>query len=264
MFFQTTPQRLTGSPLLFVATHKKAPLPPKCDWLVALGLAGYRPWTSLPMVTDASGVSIAHKNRNYSELTGWYWIWKNLPNTDIVGLCHYRRYFFLNEKADQISTPKFYLDPHRSNLAMVSSQEAKYLVRAALSDADVIVPRRQNLLMPISEQYRTFHLADDWNLFIQGIHETCPELGSKVQWFDTCCEANLYNMMITRRSFLDAYMTKLFSILEWMEGVRPFATSPYQCRVPAFIAERFFSFYLHATGARFVEVPIAFTERWTF
>ena len=41
-------------------------------------------------------------------------------------------------------------------------------------------------------------------------------------------------------------------------------TDPYQCRVAAFIAERFFTFYLHVIGARYVEVPVAITEMTGF
>ena len=73
-----------------------------------------------------------------------------------------------------------------------------------------------------------------------------------------------YNMMIASKAFVDAYMRSLFAILNWMEQQKPFRTDPYQCRVPAFIAERFFTFYLHVTRCLYFEVPVAITEPDTF
>jgi hypothetical protein len=43
-------------------------------------------------IGDDTGDSISDKNEYYSELTGLYWVWKNTKQ-DIVGSCHYRRYF---------------------------------------------------------------------------------------------------------------------------------------------------------------------------
>lgn len=45
-----------------------------------------------PFTGDDTGESISEKNKNYCELTGLYFGWKNLE-AEYIGLCHYRRYF---------------------------------------------------------------------------------------------------------------------------------------------------------------------------
>ncbi len=41
---------------------------------------------------DDEGDNISSKNCYYSELTGIYYIYKNVTDVDIIGTCHYRRY----------------------------------------------------------------------------------------------------------------------------------------------------------------------------
>jgi hypothetical protein len=79
---------------IYTLTHKKFTVP-KDEMYVPLqvGKAG-KP--DLGYIGDDTGDNISNLNCYYSELTGVYWIWKNVHDVDYVGVCHYRRYL-LNE-----------------------------------------------------------------------------------------------------------------------------------------------------------------------
>ena len=80
---------------IYTMTHKKfTPLSDKLYVPLHVGRAcgedfGYQ--------GDDTGEQISALNCYYSELTGFYWIWKNCHDVDYVGPCHYRRYM-INEK----------------------------------------------------------------------------------------------------------------------------------------------------------------------
>jgi hypothetical protein len=247
---------------IFIATHAPGLLPEHAADFGVIGLGGFRPSTTLPVVTDDTGDSIASKNKHYSELTGHYWLWKNAPSSlTVIGVCQYRRYFLFDPR---VPTAKVYLPQTATSLAQITGPECGTFVWSALDTADVIVPRRQDLGRSICAQYVDCHRRADWDLFLQAIDETCPDLRTSVAWFNRSTCAHLYNMLVAPRSFFDAYLARLFAVTDWMERQRPFPAEPYQCRVPAFVAERFFSFYLHATRATCREVPVAILDPRAF
>lgn len=249
----------------FVAVHKDAPLPPPRESYFALGLGGYRPPNYPFAFSDDTGESISPRNKHYSELTGWYWIWKNVFDVDILGLCHYRRYFLLdNNKFLFFRRRKRYFHPTPERLNYLTAQERTVVAEKTLSKCDVIVPQRIPLNQSLSRQYAACHVQEDWDLFILGIESLYPQYSAEIGWFDKTSYIHPYNMMITRRDFFDRYMSSLFPLLFWIERKQPFRTEPYQCRVPAFLAERFFTFYLHVAGVRYVELPIATLEPSAF
>ena len=78
---------------IFVMTHKKFN-PPKDTVYVPLQV-GSALNPDLGYMKDDTGDSISDLNPYYGELTGMYWLWKNYSDVDIIGICHYRRYFFM-------------------------------------------------------------------------------------------------------------------------------------------------------------------------
>ena len=81
---------------IFVATHKKFEFPLPDNYIPIL-VGSYKFDLSIYQRDDDGEFQISYKNKNYCELTGLYWIWKNI-RTDYVGLCHYRRYFINKKK----------------------------------------------------------------------------------------------------------------------------------------------------------------------
>ena len=77
---------------IFVMTHKKFHSPQN-EIYIPLQV-GRALGENLGYLGDDIGESISELNPFYGELTGLYWLWKNYQDVDLIGVCHYRRYFF--------------------------------------------------------------------------------------------------------------------------------------------------------------------------
>ena len=106
-----------------VATHKKYRMPSDGVYLPLQVGKSAHPESCLGFETDDSGDNISELNPYFSELTGLYWMWKN-SDADIIGLCHYRRYF------------------KGKNGKLIEEQE----ILDYLSDYDIILPKKSDLI----------------------------------------------------------------------------------------------------------------------
>lgn len=141
-------------------------------------------------ISDDTGDNISGRNPDYAELTGLYWMWKN-SDADIVGLCHYRRYFKNNN--------------HRINKKEISSY---------LNDYNIIVPKKIELLKgTLEETYKDSYLLEVYSITRNIISEKYPDyLKSYDEVFKESSFSN-FNMFIMRKELLDDYCEWLFDIL---------------------------------------------------
>lgn len=197
--------------------------------------------------------NIAKKNLNFCELTGMYWIWKNVktPEDEIVGLVHYRRGF--TSKLENLTYSFGGKVPQ--NIEFTQAKEI-------LNNYDIIVPVPEKGFKTVYQTYAKMHHGKDLDLTREAILEVCPEY---LPDFDKAMNKHFYfngNMFIARKKEFDAYASWLFSVYNKLEekiDLNKYEDA-YQARVYGFISERLLNVWLLHNHVNYKELPIFNTE----
>jgi hypothetical protein len=181
---------------------------------------------------DNTGDNISDKNASFCELTGLYWIWKN-SSDDIIGLCHYRRYF-----------------SHMSNYFPLCLSPTQRDVKRMLGKADLIAPRKLRLSMDgkltVRRHYAQYHNISDWELTKQIITELYPDYLEDFLWYENQTEGYCFNMFVGKKSLMDGYCRWLFDILFELERRVDIDTyDAYNGRLFGFLSERLINVWIH-------------------
>lgn len=205
---------------MFVMTHKTYNAP--TDPIYRTLHVGKKGKADLGYPGDDTGDSISEKNVNYCELTGLYWLWKNY-SCDIIGTCHYRRFFLQN--------------------GHLLNQE---YIEQTLKEYDIIIPRSgATECDTVYDHYKKNHDICDLEICGQIIKEKYSDYYDAYLW---CMQGNLLsigNMMITSKKIFDEYCEWLFGILFEAEKLIMLENKDdYQKRVMGFLSERLFRVWL--------------------
>lgn len=213
--------------VVIVATHKKYKMPSEDIYLpVHVGAFGK---DDIGYQRDDEGDNISERNPLYCELTGLYWVWKNV-DADYKGLVHYRRYFKGKGKGK---------NPFDK---VLSEKELKFLV----NKYDVILPRkRKYYIETLYSHYVHTHFEDELLVTRKIISEKYPNyLGS----FDRTMDRTwgyMFNMMIMRSDLLDDYCDWMFDILDDLVGQIDISDrTDFEKRYPGRISEMIFNTWL--------------------
>ena len=229
---------------IFVAAHKRFELSPRLTSIyrpLQVGSEGKEP---LGFLQDNTGDHISEKNASYCELTGLYWMWKNVQ-ADIVGLCHYRRYFS--------SWP---LD-RRLRHVLTGEQ-----IEKILTEYDVILPRRVHLgRMTVSEHFANHHSERDLATTRSAIEALFPDYLASFDEVMAMHRTHQCNMFIMSKKQADAYCNWLFSVLDYVEQRTDISNyDAVQKRLYGYLGERLLHVWIHHQKLRVCEKWFASTE----
>ena len=231
---------------ILVACHKPYWTPDDDVYYpIHVGAAGK---DSIGFPGDDTGDNISLKNPNFCELTGLYWAWKNL-DCDVIGLCHYRRYFAKSGHAGDLSAKKAAIMTH-----------ADYI--SALEKADILLPKKRNYYIEtVRGQYEHAHNPKDLAETERIIAEKYPAYSAAFTRVMNRKKLHILNMFVMEKSRFDAYCAWLFDILfELEKRIDITDYTPYEARVYGFLAERLFNVWLENEPARKQEIPVIFLE----
>ena len=120
---------------------------------------------------DNTGDNISEKNGSYCELTGMYWAWKNLNNVDIIGLCHYRRYFDFHKQVP------FFMDNQmisQNNFQNIDLNIPKEVINKVIN-RKVVVAKKNISSNSLFDTYSIFHNSIDIRKLEMIVYENCEE-----------------------------------------------------------------------------------------
>ena len=207
---------------------------------------------------DDIGDNISAKNETFSELTAWYWGWKNIktiyPNIEYIGLSHYRRFFALNEPFEE------YTKIYKNKIPKMYNYEN--LIIKKLKKKDIIMVKPASFGCDLKTQYERWHNIKDYFCLKNIIHEIYPEYDKTfTNFFEENKKISLYCMFISKFELFDRYFEWVFPILFEMEKrIDTSEYDPYQKRVIAFLAERLINIYVIHNRLRVDYEPIYYID----
>lgn len=158
------------------------------SWICPLQLGERDPERNIFCLYDDVGESISDKNSIFAEMTGAYWIWKNISSTAYKGLCHYRRHFIITE--NEIKA----LERNGFDVILTTPRYVPYGV-GNMFLAETPVKKRV---------YEAMH---------QAVGECAPEDSENFESYMKSCFYYPNNMVIARNDIYNAYCEWIFRIL---------------------------------------------------
>ncbi len=220
---------------------------------------------------DNTGENISEKNSTFNELTAIYWAWKNLQDEEVYGLMHYRRFlalfykkpFYRNVKTDIMKRVK---QGDQNLLKLNDTKATNEKISLLLEEYDVITANPiycslKSKPISIAEDYKEYHLTEDWDTCMQIIKEYFPEYEKSIDTYFYKGNKLYYgNIFVAKKEWFNDFCSWLFTILFEVEKRISISEDPYQRRVIGFLSERLFTLYLLHNQFKLKSFPIFYIE----
>ena len=224
-------------------------------------------------IGDDTGENISNKNKYYSELSGLYWVWKNMKS-DIVGSCHYRRYFTTSKLPFSYKLKQLLYYPVgilKKRRGLIYTLNLKYWKSKIISESKVakllksyeaILPTHKLFKYSVEEHYRRYHNIDDLVLVEDILKKQYPEY---LESFKAILAGNTMfanNMFILKWDMFDELMNWLFSILfKFEDEINLDDYKNYQERIFGFLSERLITVWILHNNINYKELPLIYFKK---
>lgn len=171
--------------------------------------------TRIANCVDNIGENISERNRRYSEMTAFYWMWKN-DCSDIVGLCHYRRHWVI---LDEI------------------------IAKMYANNIDAVLPLPTLCEKSVFDDYLLKHIPDVWPVMLDVLKEKSPDYYEASKSIFNEKIFYVSNMCILKRNVLNDLCKWMFPIVFEIEKRVGDLSDTYYNRYAGFCTERLITLY---------------------
>lgn len=229
-----------------VAAHKAYQMPGDPCYLPLHVGAALHPEVDLGFQRDNGGDNISEKNQAYCELTGLWWLWKNVE-ADYKGLVHYRRLLGSPTRGGK--------DPYDR---VVTGDELLSL----LEEHGIVLAKRRNYYIEtVYNHYAHTFDARHFDECREVLSEHCPEYVPAWDCLMRSRGAHIFNVFVMRTDLLGAYCSWLFPILSDLEERIGFdGMDAFQMRWPGRVSERLLDPWLKTNNLDYAELPVVSPE----
>ena len=233
--------------MIIVASHKEYD-----DSILPVGYRTVKTGTNLSdeyadkagWLRDNTGDNISDKNPYYCELTAQYWAWKNLffNENDIMGLVHYRRFFFDYRPGNKDWTQD-----------ILTVARAKEILKTHKIILNFPVAKKPNVKYQIYKNQPVSEWHVCWQIIRKIIEKDYPEMLENFE--NTMCgHFNVWgNMFVTTGKYYSEYCDWLFGVFEKYEAELEKEGVKNMPRVIGFLAEQLLYVWVYS---RFSEKDI--------
>ncbi|MBR1860041.1 MAG: DUF4422 domain-containing protein [Selenomonadaceae bacterium] len=236
---------------IYIATQTEHDFPQDKNYIpLIVGKPDYKLDGSM---NDSTGNNISGKNPFYCELTGQYWIWKNDHTSDVVGLCHYRRFLWINDIKRRLCRKNFNALNDTVNHHLDTSS-----LESLLNEYDVVLPRPYIFSKDnIKSQFITYHGQKNYDLMTNSVKKLYPEYMNDLEETFSRRYEYFANLIIAKKKLFDDYSEWLFTILNNVENQIDL-NDKNNARLLGYMGERLLNVYVVHNHLNIKEVPQIF------
>ncbi len=230
------------------------------------------------IIGDNTGDNISELRINFNELTVQYWAWKNVE-ADYYGLCHYRRYFALQNENDghineqnQIYLP-FFTKNIAEKYALCDEEKLKNLCQ----EYDLIIPKpadvntikafgkQQNNVLELWQAHTGYFFDKGCiELMLKTIKEIKPQYYQFAVDYIKQDKHRGYNCYLMRKELFFELCDFQFSVLfDMYKSIKDTNILKQYPRTLGYMGEILYGIYLSSLidkNIKFKEIRLVFTE----